>query len=103
MTRNDPIKDFLDKPTAVEQGAFAPIMAYVERHSKAFSILGLAWLWFSIAVWARWITLPEIPFLTKDQVATLGIIYNAGWWGFVRPRIMKMKSAYDAEKDVSNG
>ena len=103
MTGEKTIHDHLEQPTRVEGDLYARFARMAARHSVLFSTIALAWLWFSIAIWARWITLPDIPFLTDQQIATLGTVYNVGWWGFVRPRIEKLKKAHELSQDKTNG
>jgi hypothetical protein len=103
VTGEKTIHDHIDEPTRFEGGLYARFAHTAARHSVLFSGIALAWLWFSIAIWARWITLPDIPFLTDQQIATLGTVYNVGWWGILRPRIEKMKKAHQLSQEQVDG
>lgn len=62
------------------------------RHERLLSIFGGVWLAVSCAVYARFISLPDIPFLTDEAAIYLAAAYNAVWWGFLRPAIEKRKA-----------
>ncbi len=62
------------------------------RHEKLLSIFGGIWLAVSCAVYARFISLPDIPFLTDQTAIFLAGGYNAIWWGFLRPAVEKRKA-----------
>ena len=59
----------------------------IDRHRRLMSIIGAIWFTLGCAVSARFLTLPNIPFLTDDVVLYSGAFYNAVWWGFARPAI----------------
>ena len=66
--------------------------AFAVRHERSFTIGAAIWFWASLAVYARFITLPHIPFLTENMI-WISTAYNAIWWGFVRPELMRRKAA----------
>ena len=61
------------------------------RHERLIGIAGMVWLAVSCASYARFIDLPDIPFVTDEMALYLSAAYNAGWWGFVRPAIDRRK------------
>ena len=71
------------------------------RFENPLSIIGGVWFAATCAVYARFISLPEIPFLTDEIALYLSAAYNAIWWGFLRPAIEKRKTARLAPSDVS--
>jgi len=91
--------DELGPSTERETRLYARWEKFFARHEFVLSAIGLAWFWLSIAVWARWITLPDIPFVTDRLVLIWTVIYNVGWWGYLRPRIEKLKAEAQAAKD----
>ncbi len=62
------------------------------RYERFFGILGIIWLAMSSAAYARFLSLPKIPYLTDELALYLSAAYNAGWWGFLRPAIERRKS-----------
>ena len=93
--------DELGPSTAREKALYARWERVFARHEFLFSAFGLAWFWFSVAIWARWITLPDIPFVTNQVVLVWTVIYNVGWWSYIRPRIEKLKAeAKAADNEV---
>ena len=79
------------------------LASFAMRHEKALAIAGAAWLGLSSAVYARFVTLPEIPFLTDDMALWTSTAWNAGWWGFVHPQIDKRRKALAAAADEKEG
>lgn len=69
------------------------------RHERAIGIIGIGWLALSSAVYARFISLPDIPFLTDELALYCSAAYNAGWWGFLRPMVERRKSELLAVPD----
>lgn len=69
------------------------IIILADRHERLVAILGAAWLALGCAVYAKFIVLPDLPFLTDDFVLYSGAAYNALWWGFVRPAIERRKQS----------
>ena len=78
------------------------IEARLAPHSKAISILAAIWFWLGIAIYARFIRLPELPWLPADALFWAGVAFNAVWWGFLRPaiqarRLQRAPSAADLD------
>ena len=58
---------------------------------RPLSIIGGVWFVASCAVYARFISLPDLPFLTDQTAVFVSAGYNAIWWGFLRPALEKRK------------
>ena len=71
--------------------ATSKVIAFTERHQRLISVVGAVWLALSCAVYARFIVLPDLPFLTDEVVLFSGAAYNAVWYGFVRPAVERRK------------
>ena len=94
--------DELGPSTDREKQLYARWERVFARHEFLFSAIGLAWFWLSVSIWARWITLPDIPFITDKMVLIFTIIYNVGWWSYIRPRIEKLKAEAEAAREVKS-
>ena len=68
------------------------IEARLAPHAKAISVLAAIWFWLGIAIYARFIRLPELPWLSEQAVFWAGAAFNAVWWGFLRPAIEARRS-----------
>lgn len=68
------------------------IEARLAPHAKAVSIVAAIWFWLGIAIYARFIRLPELPWLPADALFWAGVVFNAVWWGFLRPAIEARRS-----------
>ena len=77
-------------------GALNRIAQFVSRHDKALSILSGLWLALSCAAYARFIDLPDIPFVTDQNAWVFSGAWNAAWWGFLHPAIAKRRKAIEA-------
>lgn len=67
--------------------------AALEPYGRALSVLAVAWFVFGIAVNARFVRLPEWPWLSAQTVLWAGVVFNAVWWGFLRPAIARRRAA----------
>ncbi|GEM_PF-4594846 len=75
------------------------LASFAMRHEKALAIAGAAWLALSSAVYARFVALPEIPFLTDEWAIWTSAGWNAAWWGFIHPQIDARRKRLAAEAD----
>lgn len=66
--------------------AIDPIEGWLAPHSKAMSIVAAVWFGLGIAIYARFIRLPDWPWLPERALFLAGVVINAVWWGFLRPR-----------------
>ena len=92
MSKTSEIEKFATERAAVRPGFLGKVQRFLARHERAVDIFGGAWFWLSIAVYSRWINLPEIPFLTEAQLVFIAAAWNGIWWGFLRPRIDKLRT-----------
>lgn len=63
------------------------LVELLDRYQRAITIGAALWFWSSMAVYARFIALPDIPQIFKDGFFWASVAANARWWGFLRPRI----------------
>lgn len=73
--------------------------AFAARHQRAFGIAGAGFLALTTAVYAQFIELPKFDWLSERTLMIASIVYNAGWWGFVHPRIEARREARAAQAD----
>jgi len=69
------------------------------RHERALSVLGILSMALSSAVYARFITLPEIELFDERTMIWLTAIYNVAWWAILRPRVEQRKAALRLAQD----
>ncbi|WP_296720660.1 hypothetical protein [Erythrobacter sp.] len=70
---------------------FERLIALTERHERLISLIGAGWFACGCAVYAKFIMLPDLPFLTDEVVLYSGAAYNALWFGFGRPAAERHK------------
>ncbi|MEO1044918.1 MAG: hypothetical protein AAFX04_05725 [Pseudomonadota bacterium] len=87
--------NILDKPAKTEVRLFAQWADFASRYKSYFSTFGIIWACITAAIYARWIVLPDIPFITDELAVYFAGAYNVIWWGFLYPRIEKMQKDYD--------
>ncbi len=73
------------------------------RANRALAILGVVWFAVSCAVYARFIDLPEIPFLTDRIALYLSGGWNALWWGFAKPYLERQRDLITAREAATPG
>lgn len=71
--------------------AIDSFFALTERHQRLLSVVGALWFALSCAVYAKFLILPDMPFLTDEVVLYSGAAYNALWFGFARPAVERRK------------
>lgn len=63
-----------------------------ERHERAITVVLGAFFVVSCAVYARFITLPDIPRIDEQTIFFwVSAAFNAIWHGFARPALDKRK------------
>ena len=67
------------------------LVRFLIRKERLFGIAGTLWLAASCANYARFIDLPDIPYVTDEMALYVSAAFNAAWWGFVRPAIERRK------------
>jgi hypothetical protein len=65
----------------------------LEPYARAISIVAAIWFWLGAAVQARFVRLPEIPWLSESAVFWAGVAVNAVWWGFLNPALRRRRKA----------
>lgn len=70
----------------------------IDRHRRFLSVIGAIWFVVGCAIYAKFLTLPAFPFLTDDVVLYSGAVYNAAWWGFARPAIVRREKDLMTER-----
>lgn len=74
------------------------IERFAARHERAIALLAGLWFWLNVAHTARFVDLPDIPFVTDRNALWLSAAFNAGWWGFLRPAIERRRVERMAEE-----
>lgn len=70
------------------------VIDFEARHERVISFLLGGWLFASCAVYARFITLPDIPHIDEGPIFFWGsAAFNAVWWGLARPALQRRKEA----------
>ena len=57
------------------------------RFERPLNWIAVIWSILSIAAYARFISLPDVPYLTDRNAWMIAAPWNAIWWGFLRPEI----------------
>jgi len=73
------------------------------RYGRTFSAVGAIWFAFGCALYAKFLALPDLPYLTEEIVLYSGAAYNAVWWGFVRPALKRRSMALDTKIGAEGG
>ena len=71
--------------------------AFVARHERACDVIAALWLAIGVAINARFITLPDLPFLSERGVFWAGVVINVLWWAVLRPKIERRRKLRAAE------
>lgn len=83
------------KATAIEL-AIDRLEKRLAPYSRAISVVAAVWFWGGVAVTARIVRLPDIPFLTEWMIFWTGVVVNVVWWGFLHPAIQRRRKAREA-------
>ena len=74
------------------------MLDFEARYEKIISWVLGAWFVASCAVTARFIRLPDIPGIDEGLIFFWGsAAFNAVWWGFARPAMLRRKAARELE------
>ena len=68
----------------------------LEPHARAVSVLAAIWFWLGIAIYAGYNRLPDWPWLPDEVLFWSAMVFNAVWWGFLRPAIERRRTARQA-------
>lgn len=71
--------------------AIDSLITLADRYRRLLSLLGALWFTLGCAVYAKFVVVPDVPFLTDDIVLYSGAAYNALWFGFVRPLVVRRR------------
>lgn len=66
--------------------------ALTERYRRPISFFSALIFVLSCATWAGFIRWPEIELLSEKQAVMISTGWNAAWWGFLNPRIMRRRA-----------
>lgn len=66
--------------------------ALTERYRRPISVFSALIFVLSCATWAGFIRWPEIELLSERQAVMISTGWNATWWGFLNPRIMRRRA-----------
>lgn len=70
-----------------------PLVRFGVRYERPLGWLALAWFVLGCAAAARFIALPEIPFVTDRNAWMISGPVNGLWWGWLRPSLQRRKEA----------
>jgi hypothetical protein len=84
------------------RGLLDRLAATSSRWKLPLSILSAAWLVVTIAAHARFITMPELKFLTGLPATIAASAWNGLWWGYLRPQL-ELRKATASTMEVQNG
>lgn len=63
-------------------------------HTRLIAIVGAIWFWLGVAIQARFVRLPDWPWIPPDWlILWSGIAANALWWAFLRPALSRHREA----------
>ena len=76
------------------------IVRFSATYERIFWIVGAVWFWAGVAIYARFIELPDMPESWKIAFFWSSVGANALWWGFIHPQIgARRKALEDAEQE----
>ena len=76
---------------------------FAARYRRTISILAAIWFAISCAAWAGFVTLPQLAILTGKPAVYASAAFNALWWGWMNPRIMRRRAERLPNSEVANG
>ncbi len=74
-----------------------PIAAALVRFERPLSWIAVIWSVLSIAAYARFISLPDLPYITDRNAWMVAAPWNAIWWGLLRPEIERRTAELEGE------
>lgn len=72
-------------------GMLTRIADWTERNSRLVSYAGFGLTLFTGALYARFISLPEIPYITEKMLFWASVGWNGLWWGYIHGAIEKRR------------
>ena len=77
---------------------FNQVANIAARHEKLLGMLAFAWMMFTGAVYARFIELPDIPYLTDRNAWMISGPWNMLWWCYLQPKLAKHKHELETHR-----
>lgn len=84
-------------------GTLNRIADWSVRNSRIVSYASLAMTFVTGAVYARFITIPDIPYITEDMLFWGSIGWNAIWWGYIHGELQKRRETLEQPKTLNRG
>ncbi|MEA3263331.1 MAG: hypothetical protein U9R07_07590 [Pseudomonadota bacterium] len=72
-----------------------------ERYRRPISFFSALIFVLSCATWAGFIRWPNFELLSERQAVMISTGWNALWWGFLNPRIMRRRAERAAAAEAS--
>lgn len=63
------------------------LIALLDRRRLAITLVTALWFWTSTAIYAGFVALPALPETVTTAFFWSSVAANAGWWGFLNPKI----------------
>ena len=82
-------------------GIMNRIAEFAERHSSAIIIGNAIWFWLGVAVYARFIPVPEFLSGLRGVFFWASVGANALWWGYFHGKVQARRKAMLQEKQES--
>jgi hypothetical protein len=68
------------------------------RFERPLNWIAVIWSILSIAAYAHFISLPDVPYITDRNAWMVAAPWNAIWWGFLRPEIERRVEELQLER-----
>ncbi len=82
-------------------GLIDRVDALLERFRVPMMVLGVLWFAAIFAQYAGLVRLPDLALLHGTPAIMFAAAYNAVYWGYVRPRVIRRRAARDLAKAES--
>ncbi|GAA4049117.1 hypothetical protein [Parerythrobacter jejuensis] len=63
------------------------------KHERMIVIAAAIWFWAGIAIYARFIPLPDLPGWVRPTFFWSSVAFNAVWWGYVHGKVEARRRA----------
>lgn len=81
--------------------ALSRIANWAERNSQAVSYASFASTILTGAIYARFISIPEIPYVSEQMLFWASIGWNGLWWGYIHGAIQERRQALQADNETT--
>ena len=78
--------------------SISKLLDFAVRHRRALAIGGVIWFWAGVAVYTRFIQLPEFLVMFKGPFFWASVAGNALWWAAINPAIDKRAKSQESAK-----